>query len=142
MVSVAGMGFFRSGKLRLLYVLALVQLVGGPLVLFQVSVFCKLALHEAPRIGVAKAAELAWKSERFQAVLVAGEIPHAKVVKPLPGGDGPKAKVEKVKQPVIPWMNPRLELAIAGVRCTLVDRERVWTPAWPQAPPGPPPCVG
>lgn len=136
------MEFFRSGKLRLLYVLALVQLVGGPLVLFQVSVFCKLTLHEAPQAGMAKAAELAWKSEGFQAALAADDVPLAKGTKPSPDGDGPKLKAEKMKQPVIPWMNPRLETAVAGVHCKLVDRARVWTPAWPQAPPGPPPRVG
>lgn len=136
------MGFFRSGKLRWLYVLALVQLVGGPLVLFQVSLFCKLALHEAPQVGVAKAAGLAWKSEKFQAALAAAEVVVAKVEKSSPGGDGPKAKTDPVKLPWIAWLAPRTMALTGGSHCKVVDLARTWTPGWPQAPPGPPPRVG
>ena len=64
------MEFVRNGKLRLLYVLALAQLVGGPLVLLQVTLLCKLTLHEAPLIGMADAAVRAWHSDEFQAALI------------------------------------------------------------------------
>jgi hypothetical protein len=50
------MAFLRTGKLRLLYVLALAQLVGGPLVLLQVTLFCKLTVKEVPHMKVAEAA--------------------------------------------------------------------------------------
>ncbi|MES2657221.1 MAG: hypothetical protein V4689_01320 [Verrucomicrobiota bacterium] len=136
------MNFFRTGKFRFLYLLALVQLVGGPLVLFQVTLFCKLTLNEAPRMGMAKAAVSAWESEDFQAILTPAEIAKADDSKTTPSGKAPKVKLEKAKEPVIPWMVARLHLAALAVRCDVVDRERFWTPAWPQAPPGPPPRMG
>lgn len=136
------MGFFRSGKLRWLYVLALAQLVGGPLVLLQVTVFCKLALHEAPRAGMAKAAVRAWQSDDFQAALFTAEVVKPGGKKSEPAPDGPKLKLEKAKMPVVPWETSPLVLTEISVRCEIADRARVWTPAWPQAPPGPPPRVG
>jgi hypothetical protein len=63
------MNFFRTGKFRLLYWLALIQLVGWPLVHFQVAVFCKLTLYETPRIGMVKVAVRALESEDFQVLL-------------------------------------------------------------------------
>ena len=59
------MALFRCRKMRFPYLLALLQLVGGPLVLLHVSVFCKATLEEAPRVGIAKAAAAAWHSEGF-----------------------------------------------------------------------------
>lgn len=135
------MNFFRTGKFRFLYLLALIQLVGGPLVLLQVTVFCKLTLHETPRIGMAKAAVSAWRSADFQAVLAPADVAKADDLKPTPSGNGPKVKLEKAKEPVIPWMPIRVNLAALAVRVDVVDRERFWTPAWPQAPPGPPPRI-
>ena len=136
------MNFFRTGKFRFLYLLALVQLVGGPLVLLQVTVFCKLTLHETPRIGMTKAAVSAWRSADFQAVLAPVEVAKADDSKSDPSRNGPKVKLEKAKEPVIPWRAARLDFAALAVRVNVVDRERFWTPAWPQAPPGPPPRVG
>lgn len=136
------MNFFRTGKMRWLYLLALVQLVGGPLVLLQVTVFCKLTLHEAPHLGVAKAVVSAWHSDDFQAVLVAADVvrkPDSKAPAPI---EGSKSKLEKAKLPVVPWMVASVELLCLSSHCRIVDHARVWTPAWPQAPPGPPPRIG
>jgi hypothetical protein len=137
------MGFFRAGKLRWLYLLALAQLVGGPLVLLQVTVFCKLALHEAPRVGVAKAIERAWSSDDFQAIVAAEGSGNKKNSKSPPSPtDGPKPKVEKSKLPMIAWEPAPLRLACVPGGCGTTECARVWTPAWPQAPPGPPPRLG
>lgn len=136
------MNFFRTGKFRLLYLLALVQLVGGPLVLFQLTLFCKLTLNETPRIGMAKAAVHAWQSDDFQAALVSAQMPTVDDLKTTPSGNCPKVKIEKAKEPVIPWMAVPINPAVLAVRCETPDRERFWTPAWPQAPPGPPPRIG
>jgi hypothetical protein len=136
------MDFFRTGKLRFLYWLALAQLVGGPLVLLQVTVFCKLALHETPRVGVAQAAVRAWQSGDFQALLAATDELPSSERKSAPPADGQKLKLEKGKLPVIPWEPAPLTFSDASRYCKIVDRARTWTPAWPQAPPGPPPRVG
>lgn len=134
------MDFLRTGKLRFLYWLALAQLVGGPLVLLQVTVFCKLALHEAPRVGMARAAVHAWQSEDFQAVLATADSVGKGERKSSPPTRDPG--LEKAKLPIIPWEPTPLALADVSRHCKIVDRERIWTPAWPQAPPGPPPRVG
>ena len=136
------MTFARLGNLRFLYLLALVQLVGGPLVLFQVTVFCKVALHEAPRVGMAKAAVRAWQSDDFQTVLAAADGVRSRESKWLPPTGDPKPKLEKAKPPMIPWEPAALVLCLLSDHCKIADRARTWTPAWPQAPPGPPPRVG
>lgn len=136
------MPFARLGKFRFLYLLALVQLVGGPLVLLQVTVFCKMALHEAPRVGMAKAAVRAWQSDDFQTVLAAADGIRSKESKSLPPTGDPKLKLEKAKPPMISWEPATLILSQLSDHCKIADRARTWTPAWPQAPPGPPPRVG
>ncbi len=132
----------RTGKVRLLYLLALIQLVGGPLVLLQVTVFCNLTLNEAPRLGMAKAAVHAWHSPDFQAVLVMPDIEKGNARDGKSRNQGPKVKLGKVKEPVVPWMAPAMNFVALAARLKIVDAGRVWTPAWPQAPPGPPPRVG
>ena len=136
------MTFARLGKFRFLYLLALVQLVGGPLVLLQVTVFCKMTLHEAPRVGMAKAAVRAWQADNFQTVLAAADGVRSKDSKSLPPNADPKLKLEKAKLPMIPWEPAPLVLSVLADHCKIADRARTWTPAWPQAPPGPPPRVG
>ena len=138
----AVMSAFPKGKLRLLYVLALAQLVGGPLVLLQVTLFCKLTLHEAPRVGMAEAAVRAWHSNEFQAAILTGDRTRTGETKSSPPSRDPKVKPEHVKPPVIPWQADRLALVLSCVDCESPHCERVWTPQWPQAPPGPPPRVG
>ena len=136
------MNFFRTGKLRWLYLLALAQLVGGPLVLLQVTVFCKVALHDAPEVGVAKAALHALHSEDFQTVLAAVEGVKKSDAKSPEPTEKSKVKLEKPKLEAMPWEFTSLAVVRLSSHCKVVDRSRIWTPAWPQAPPGPPPRVG
>lgn len=136
------MTFARLGKFRFLYLLALAQLVGGPLVLLQVTVFCKLALHEAPRLGMAKATVLAWQSEDFQTALAAVDGVRSREPKSAPPTGDPKLKLEKAKPPMIPWQTAPLVLGAPSELCEIADHGRTWTPTWPQPPPGPPPRVG
>lgn len=136
------MSFFHSGKLRFLYVLALAQLVGGPLVLLQVTVFCKLTLNDAPRMGLENAAVRAWQSEDFQTILTANAAAGIDDTKSMPPGNGPKGQPDKSKTPVTVWEPAPLVLINLSDRYQTAERARTWTPAWPQAPPGPPPRVG
>jgi hypothetical protein len=136
------MNFFRTGKLRWLYLLALAQLVGGPLVLLQVAMFCKVTLHEAPEVGIAKATVHAWHSHDFQAVLVTAEVVNKGDIKAPAPTDKSKVKMEKSKLEAAPHQFGSFAFAPLSSHCKVVDRARIWTPAWPQAPPGPPPRVG
>ena len=136
------MGKFSARNLRFLYLLALFQLVGGPLVLLQLTVFCKVALHEAPHAGMAKAAVFAWQSGDFQAALAAPDVVKTGEKKSGPVPGGPKLKLEKAKMPIIPWEASVPAPPEIAMLCKIADRARVWTPAWPQAPPGPPPRMG
>jgi hypothetical protein len=133
------MDFPRARKLRLLYVLALAQLVGGPLVLLQLTFFCKLTLQEAPRVGMARAAVQAWHSDDFQTALWAC-VSTAPEEKKSPARD-PQPDPEKAKLPVIPWAAGNLALFVPPDDSELGLRSKFWTPAWPHAPPGPPPRV-
>jgi hypothetical protein len=132
------MGFFRSGKLRYLYLLALAQLVGGPLVLLHVTVFCKLTVREAPRVGFVEAAAGAFASDEFRACASAGLPKRETPAKESPESD-PKPKLEKPSQPPAPWMAERRIFAHDVKGTAIAETARTWTPAWPNAPPGPPP---
>jgi hypothetical protein len=132
------MGFFRSGKLRYLYLLALAQLVGGPLVLLHVTVFCKLTVREAPRVGFVEAAAGAFASDEFRACASAGLPKRETPAKESPESD-PKPKLEKPSQPPAPWMAERRIFAHDVKGAAIAETARTWTPAWPNAPPGPPP---
>jgi len=128
------MGMFRCRKLRPLYLLALLQLVGGPLVLLHVTAFCKLTLDETPRMGMAKAAVAAWKSDGFQEALVADSLPEKPVRKE---GDGPKPKMETQAPSTFDF--PTAPAAVDVGSGAVAVRVVTWTPRWPNAPPGPPP---
>lgn len=125
----------------MLYLLALIQLVGGPLVLLQVTLFCKLTLREAPALGIADSVVKAWKSDAFQQALITGHPRTKDNQSPLPSHD-PPTKLEKAKSPPMLWKPDAPLITAACVRWTMITRERIWTPAWPQAPPGPPPRLG
>jgi hypothetical protein len=112
------------------------------LVLLQVTVFCKLALHEAPRVGMAEAARVAWQSDDFQTVLTAADGDRFKKSKSLPPTRDPNLKLDKTKSPMVPWEPAPLIFSLLANHCKIADRARTWTPAWPQAPPWPPPRVG
>lgn len=129
-------------KLRWLYVLALAQLVGGPLVLLQLTFFCKLTLHELPQVGIARAAMQVWDSDDFQCALtghVSGTSGETKSNSPARDA---QVEGEKSKLPVIPWSCERLARITPPPCAELGLRVKFWTPAWSQAPPGPPPKVG
>jgi hypothetical protein len=129
-------------KLRTLYLLALFQLVAGPLVLFQVSVLSKMVVREAPTHGISKAVSLAWNSPEFQAALSEGELPELVKSKQTAPTSDPKATLVKVKMPCIDWQDTRLVWVNASTPVPRTRGARTWTPAWPQPPPGPPPRVG
>ena len=135
----ASMGKFNIRNLRLLYLLALFQLVAGPLVLFQVTVLCKLTVGEVARNGVTTAVSKAWHNPEFQATLTDDSGIHSATKKStLPTRD-PKQKIVKVKMPAIAWQVSPLVLVNLSEKITGWDFSQTWTPAWPQAPPGPPP---
>ncbi len=132
----------RRLKLRSLYLLALFQLVAGPLVLFQVSVLSKMVVREAPSHGITKAVTLAWNSSEFQSALSETDLPDLVKSKQTTPTSDPKATLVKVKMPCIDWQDARLVWVNASTPVPRTDGARTWTPAWPQPPPGPPPRVG
>ena len=128
--------------MKFLYLLALFQLVAGPLVLLQVTVFTKLAVREVPSQGMATGFVRAWQSDVFQAVLHDNGQPAAKKESksPLPTSD-PKGKVLKGDMPIAVWKSSKMPRIAAEGLVLCSDWSRRWTPIWPQAPPGPPPRV-
>jgi len=132
----------RRLKLRSLYLLALFQLVAGPLVLFQVSILSKMVVREAPAHGITKALALAWESPDFQSTLSEAEQPDLVESKQTTPTSNPKASLVKMKMPCIDWQDARLVWTNASTPVPRTDGARTWTPAWPQPPPGPPPRVG
>ncbi len=128
------MALFRCRKMRLLYLLALLQLVGGPLVLLHVSVFCKATLEEAPRVGIAKAAAAAWHSEGFQAALIADALPEKPSRK-----ESDTAKPKFAKQAPATMDFPTAPTTPFAGSESVAETVVTWTPRWPNAPPGPPP---
>ena len=135
---VSEMVFFRSGKMRPLYLLALLQLLGGPLVLLHVTVFCKLTVREAPHVGFTEAAARAFASDEFRECAHTGLPKRDTPAKNSREGE-PKPKLEKPSQPPAPWMAERKIFAHDVKSTAIADVQRTWTPAWPNAPPGPPP---
>lgn len=135
------MALFRCRKMRFLYLLALLQLVGGPLVLLHVTVFCKLTTSKTPEMGVAQAAVSAWHAEGFQEALLADAL-FEKGARKEGDGQKPKPDLGKVKQPVVPWEVPRFTLAGRHKKISAPCYGVAWTPLWPNAPPGPPPRLG
>ncbi len=135
-------GLLNGKKLKLLYILALFQLVAGPLVLFQVTLFCKLTVSETPRQGIAKAFGKAWSSNEFQASIQNADGVKKEAAKsPLPTSD-PGERLIKAKVPWIVWQPAPLRILADTELVPCSDWARMWTPTWPQAPPAPPPRVG
>ncbi len=129
-------------KLRSLYLLALFQLVAGPLVLFQVSVLSRVVVREAPSHGIAQAVARAWHSPEFQATLMDAEAHEMAKSKPSAPSPNPKAKPVKMEMPCIDWHDTRLAWINPATPVPRCDGEPTWTPLWPLPPPGPPPRVG
>lgn len=132
--------FFRSGKFRLLYLLALAQLVGGPVVLLQVTLFSRLVIREAPRVGIAEAVSIAVDSPEFRESLADAELPRKDATKPE-RKEG-KTKPDSPTTPDFPWMVEPPAHSEDPALCGVPEHYRIWTPQWPNAPPGPPPRIG
>ena len=124
---------------RHLILLALFQVVAGPLVLLQVSVFCSLTVREAPRQGVAKAMVKAWNNEAFQSLIVVSDNgTRGDDATPV---DATKSGAAKAKIHLLAW-HAEPVLSMPPVKLSNWEAyHQAWTPAWPQAPPGTPPRV-
>jgi len=127
-------------KKQWLILLALFQLVAGPLVLLQVMVFCQVTAEKAPEQGIVKAAAEAWHSAEFQRTLdVAANLKRQD--QPLPGTP------EKTFQPETKKIFGTLWEPLSGLVRPHADPlpgtelRRGWTPVCQSAPPGPPPRV-
>jgi len=129
-----------AAGIRPLYLLALFQLVAGPLVLFCVMILCRETAREAADHGVVTAVSMAWKSPGFQAALATVERPDVSK-RDCPDRD-PKADPVKVKMPPIAWQDAPVVLVNASRRIPLLDAAQRWTPVLPLPPPGPPPRWG
>jgi hypothetical protein len=125
---------------RSLYLLALFQLVAGPLVLVTVMTFCKMVVHETPTQGVVKAMTSAWHSDEVQSLVdVACDRQARDEQGPVPSK---KQTTEHGKFIAIAWdVVPQAVKLSLQASCP-EDWTSTWTPAWPQAPPGTPPRVG
>jgi hypothetical protein len=125
---------------RSLYLLALFQLVAGPLVLVTVMTFCKVVVHEAPAQGVVKAMTSAWHSDEVQSLVdVACDRQAQDGQAPVPSK---KQTSEPTKFIAIVWDAVPQNFAASPEGISPHDWASTWTPAWPQAPPGTPPRVG
>lgn len=123
--------------MRALYLLALLQLLGGPVVLLHVTVFCKLTARETASVGFAEAAVKAFASDDFR--LCATSTPNREKPAKDSRESEPKPKLENPNQPPAPWIAERKIFTHAVKSTAFNDAARTWTPAWPNAPPGPPP---
>lgn len=121
-------------RARTLYLLALSQLVAGPLVLTTVFLFAKTTVREAPRQGLVKAMSSAWQSDEVQTALHAVSEDSQDASKSAPT----KATKDKAKLLGIAWTAANLPFHLPAEAFVLTQLE-TWTPAWPQAPPGTPP---
>ena len=124
---------------RWLYLLALFQLVAGPLVLTQVMVFCKITVENTAEQGVITAAVEALQSDEFNASLDAA----AGVRQEEPNSDRQlprETKMSSLKIIGTPWAGhlPAL-VADAPQSIDFADYRQRWTPTGLSAPPGPPP---
>ena len=124
---------------RSLYLLALFQLVAGPLVLVAVLTFCKVLVHEAPSQGVVKAVTSAWHSDAVQSLI--------DTTCDQPTTDSPaKGPVKKMNTDTGKFIAIAWDLAAPHLNHLLKatpphDWVATWTPASPEAPPGTPPRV-
>ena len=119
-----------------LYLLALSQLVGGPLVLMQVMVFCRVTAREAPSQGLVKAVSVAWHSEEFQAQIIASNDQRThQADSTFP----PKKTVGNSKIQGIVSTALRAPSIVQSATMKWASWKTLWTSAWPQAPPCPPP---
>jgi hypothetical protein len=128
-------------KYRPLYLLALFQLVGGPVVLLLVMLFSKLGVHQVAQHGFAEGISQAWNSAEWQTamnVVMQGEAG-------LPSTQKGKDKVPaKEKDTKVKFFATELERAVGAPMCDDLERipwrsGDVFAMTRAQAPPGPPP---
>ena len=121
---------------RWLYLLAIFQLVAGPLVLTQVMVFCKLTAEKAPQQGlVAAAAETMLSAEFAESLDEAVRATQQKHDGKTPGREKP----QDVKIIGTTWSATAGLVAFAPVELEYTAHEVCWTPQGLHAPPGQPP---
>lgn len=124
---------------RSLYLLALFQLVGGPVVLLTLMMFSKIAVKnyssdEGVRAGVVKIFQ-STEWETFAVTLQKNTASDEKSKAPVL----PEAKDTKLMLVSVRWESSRL----VPILVFQEQSHRHWTPdassAWPHAPPSPPP---
>lgn len=122
---------------RSLYLLALFQLVTGPLVLLTVLTFCKVTVQHLPADGLAVSLSKALQSDELQALFSeTTDAPQNKSDK-----SKPKVKLDTAKLMLIAWsVPPAFEVSNEVILWPM--KAETWVSAWAQAPPGPPPRVG
>jgi hypothetical protein len=122
---------------RWLYLLALFQLVAGPLVLVTVMTFCKVTVREAPSQGLVKAMSAALQSDEVQALVQVtsnAQTEDSKSSLPVK-----KFKAGEKKFIGIAWESMPTVMVDATKTSSSSAWLKTWSPAWPQAPPGTPP---
>lgn len=126
-------------SIRHLYLLALFQLVGGPLVILAVVFFSRMVVHQAAehglKVGVVKASQSAeW--QKVASALSGASCGHSSA--------GQKDPVPVVKDPSgkligLVWQG----VTLPAEQLVLCEGPHLWvrtlTSAWPHAPPRPPP---
>lgn len=127
--------------MKILYLLALAQLVGGPLVLLQVTLFCKLTFAHNSGQGWLEAARVALNSDEFRTGPQLQPLRESTDGKSKPAPQDP-SKMEKSKAPMIAWAASPMRHSLIELPCMTGVHDDSWTPTWPHAPPGPPPRVG
>jgi hypothetical protein len=136
------MSFLRS-KFRHLYLLALFQLVGGPLVLVPMLMMSKAVVRETAQHGVVKGFHQAMVSQEWEEVremLQDGVVSGTSSSTKAPGKQE-KSIDGKSKLDFVAWTTPAL-MELDGVPVKRPAWE--WQPmasSWANAPPSPPPRV-
>jgi hypothetical protein len=131
-------------KFRHLYLLALFQLVGGPLVLVPMLLMSKAVVRETAQHGVVKGLHEAVVSQEWsevrEMIQKSGVVSEASSSTKAPGKQE-KAKDGKTKLDFVTWTMPAL-MEWDGVSVKRLAWE--WQPmasSWANAPPSPPPRV-
>jgi len=127
-------------NLRWLYLLALFQLVAGPLVLVTVLTFCEITVREVPTQGLTEALSSAWHSPEVQALIQnATGVPVDDSNAPLPVDSG-RQEGKKVTWCV--WQKPAIKCWTSPIESKAAFAWlKAWTPALLLALTGPPPRV-
>jgi hypothetical protein len=127
---------------RHLYLLALFQLVGGPLVILAVVFFCRMTAQHATDHGVTTGIVKVWQSPEWEAVAqalvgMAQERQRSHAPDTVPPVQDPFGKlvVEVGNLLQVPCPQSTVALPPTG-------NNGLRDAGWPQAPPSPPPKIG